>query len=44
MMNDMNEGSDGYNDPRSGDIFSHAQPQQMSPEEVELLAGAGGWL
>lgn len=44
MMNDMNEGSDGYNDPRSGDIFSHAQPQQMSAEEAELLAGAGGWL
>lgn len=44
MMNDMNEGSDGYNDPTSGDIFSHAQPQQMSAEEAELLAGAGGWL
>ena len=44
MMNDMNEGSDRYNDPRSGDIFSHAQPQQMSAEEAELLAGAGGWL
>jgi len=44
MMNDMNEGSDGYNEPTSGDIFSHAQPQQMSAEEAELLAGAGGWL
>lgn len=44
MVNEMNEGSNGYNEPSSDDIFSHAQPQQMSAEEAELLAGAGGWL
>ena len=44
MMNDMNEGNDGYNTPSESDIYSHAQPQQMSAEEAEMIAGAGGWL
>lgn len=44
MMNEMNEGNDGYNEPSESDIYSHAQPQQMSAEEAEMIAGAGGWL
>jgi len=44
MMNEMNEGFNGYNNPHESDIYSHAQPQQMSAEEAEIIAGAGGWL
>ncbi len=44
MVNEMNEGNDGYNTPSESDIYSHAQPQQMSAEEAEMIAGAGGWL
>ena len=44
MMNEMNEGNDGYNNPHESDIYSHAQPQQMSAEEAEMIAGAGRWL
>lgn len=44
MVNEMNEGFNGYNNPHESDIYSHAQPQQMSAEEAEMIAGAGGWL